>query len=115
MKDNTYVIKGIGLMVLSACLVTVGQFLWKISDGNLLYILAGLMVYGLGAVVMLLAFRCGELSVLHPVLSVSYIFSLIIGAVYLNEPVSLTKITGILVIFIGLVFLGLSSKVKKDD
>lgn len=114
MREHNDVIKGIGLMLLSACLVTTGQFLWKLSADNPAYLFLGLVIYGLGALAMITAFRFGELSVLHPILSVSYVLSLVIGVVFLKEPATWTKILGIAAIFCGLVFLGLSAKKQEN-
>lgn len=114
MREHNDAIKGIGLMVLSACLVTAGQLLWKLSADNPAYLFLGVVIYGLGALVMITAFRFGELSVLHPILSVSYVLSLVIGVAFLEEPATWTKILGIVAIFCGLVFLGLSTKKQKN-
>ena len=59
-----------------------------------------------GMLFMLLAYRHGSLSVLHPMLSVGYVFSLILAATVLKEAVSPLRILGVAVILVGVIFIG---------
>ncbi len=98
--------KGILLMLVSSLCACVGQLLWKLADGqDILLLLAGFGVYGIGALVMLLAYRYGKLSVLQPVLSMSYVLSIVLAAVVLREQVTLLKCAAILVIIGGVVLV----------
>lgn len=93
-------------MVLSACMVCFGQLFWKLSvDGNLLCLLAGFMLYGLGAIVMIVAYKFGSLSVLQPVLSVNYVLCLVIGHYFLNETITLANMVGVVAIIAGVVLI----------
>ena len=57
--------KGILLMLISSLCVCIGQLLWKLSaDRGIIVMLAGFLFYGAGALVMLVAYRFGKLSVL---------------------------------------------------
>lgn len=102
--------KGIALILLSAALACTGQLLWKLASGkdSLLLVAVGLGLYGFGALLMILALRYGELSVLHPMMSIGYVLSLFLGALVLNERISFGRIIGVVVIMIGLVFLSSS-------
>ncbi len=104
--------KGIALMLVSAALASTGQLLWKLSaaDNSLFLVLLGLVLYGAGAFLMIIALKYGELSVLHPMMSAGYVLSLILGAAVLGEPVTARKILGVAVIIAGLVFLSSSEK-----
>lgn len=99
--------KGICLILCSAVLACVGQLLWKISatDG-LLYLLMGFIFYGLGAIIMLLAYRYGELSVLQPMLSMNYVLSVILGALVLQEAITFNKAIGLCIITLGVILIG---------
>ena len=93
-------------MLGSAVCACVGQLLWKISaDRGLLFMLAGFFFYGIGALIMLLAYRFGRVSVLQPILSCSYILSCILGAAVLNETVSASKCAGIFLIMAGVTLI----------
>ena len=50
---------------------------------------------------MVISFRFGEMSVLHPMLSAGFIGSLFLGAVFLDEEVHFKKIIGVVRILRG--------------
>lgn len=114
MKRQLYA--GIGIMVGSAVLTATGQAFWKLAVHGLgswqLY--AGFMLYGLGAVCMTLAFRFGSLSALHPLLSLGYVFSILIGYLWLNELINWPLVMGDGMIVVGAVFLGLGERQAKE-
>lgn len=96
---------GIALMLLSALLACLGQMFWKLSATQEIWLLfLGFAFYGLGAIVMLIAYRHGSLSVLQPILSVNYIITLILAHFILQETITLARVAGIVVIMVG-VFL----------
>lgn len=98
--------KGILLMILSSVCVCVGQLFWKLSaEKGILMLLMGFGLYGIGALVMLIAYRYGKLSVLQPVLSLNYALGVILGAMVLNEAVSGVKWLGVLVIMAGVILI----------
>ncbi|MDR5588254.1 EamA family transporter [Clostridium aquiflavi] len=99
--------KGIALIILSSVFVCIGQLLWKISNTEgLMYILIGFLFYGIGAVFMIVAYRFGSLSVLQPMLSLNYIFTIILAKTVLNESLTLSKIISILIIIMGVILIG---------
>ena len=108
--------KGILLMLGSSMLVALGQMCWKLFQGmgfstpGVATLLLGFVLYSAGAVVMICAFRFGELSVLHPFLSASYVFAVIIGFFVLHETVSILKLCSIAVICLGLILLGVGGQ-----
>lgn len=97
---------GIILMLVSSLMACLGQLLWKIStQGELLYLFCGFLLYGLGAIVMMVAYRYGSLSVLQPILSVNYVLSLLIGYFILDENISYLNILGVIVIILGVILI----------
>ncbi len=98
--------RGVALMVVSALLACAGQFCWKLGAGQgWLLIALGLVLYGCGAVVMIVAYRHGEVSTLQPILALSYVLSLVLGVVWLHEPVTLGRVLGVLAVIIGVVVI----------
>ena len=98
--------KGILLMLISSVCACVGQLLWKLAaEQGFIFTIAGFAVYGIGALVMILAYRYGKLSVLQPVLSMSYVLSIFLAAIVLKEEITLLKVIGTLVIIAGVVFV----------
>ena len=98
--------KGILLMCISSVLVCVGQLMWKLAtDGNIVLLLIGFGLYGLGALVMIYAYRFGSLSVLQPVLSLNYVFTILLSHFVLKEMITLSKVIGVLIIIIGVLLI----------
>lgn len=98
--------KGILLMLISSICVCVGQLLWKLSaTQGIIILLTGFCFYGLGAVVMIIAYKFGKLSVLQPMLSLNYVLSLILAMVVLKEEITVLKCIGVLVIIAGVVMI----------
>ncbi len=117
--------KGIILMTISALSLSVGQLLWKLADlgsmadtlgsfsgivSLILKILPGFIIYAIGALIMTIALGYGELSVLQPVNSMSYVFALILSAIFLTEPITPLMVIGIIVIIAGVIMMGGSSE-----
>ena len=112
MSDRKSLYKGIALMLLSAAAACVGQLLWKLAarSDSLMLVILGLALYGGGALLMIIALKYGELSVLHPMMSMGYVLSLVLGALVLNEHITALRIVGVAVIIVGLVFLSSSEE-----
>lgn len=98
--------KGIMLMILSSVCVCIGQLCWKLSAQQGPFImLVGFFFYGIGAIIMLVAYRFGSLSVLQPMLSLNYVLSLVLAALFLNETVTIIRCIGVLIITAGVVLI----------
>ena len=108
MKNNKNFALGITLICIAATLSSISQLLWKIgTDGTwgIVWYLAGFVFSGLGMVLMMLAFRFGEVSVLQPLMSLGFALSIILGWVFLGESLSWPKILGTACIIIGAAIL----------
>lgn len=91
------------MLALSLC-VCVGQLLWKLSaDKGIWIMLLDFCFYGIGALIMLIAYRYGKLSVL--LLSLNYVLSIILGILVLQESVTLLKCISVLVLVAGMVLI----------
>lgn len=71
-------------------------------------LIAGLCLYGIGAVMMVLALQHGELSVLYPVISLSYVWVAILSVLIFHEHMNVFRLSGIAVIIVGVAILGRS-------
>jgi uncharacterized membrane protein len=102
---------GIFIIIFSSFLTALGQYFWKLShDTSLKFVFIGFICYGLGAILMIIAFRFGSFSVIHPMLSFGYIFAFILGSIYLKELIDLRKVTGLIFIILGVVALGIGDE-----
>ncbi len=97
---------GIVLMIISALCTAIGQLCWKVGLSNITILAIGFIMYGIGAVVMIIAFKFGKFSVLHPMLCFGYVFSTIFGCYILEETLSFTQFIGISIIIIGVIMIG---------
>ena len=91
--------KGILLMLVSSICVCVGQLLWKLSATQ------GLVFMLAGALIMIVAYKFGKLSVLQPMLSLNYVLSIVLAAFVLHEAVTLYKVIGVIVITCGVIMI----------
>ena len=66
----------------------------------------GLALYGIGAALMVLALRHGELSVLYPLISLSYVWVAFLSVLIFGEAMNPLKVGGICVIILGVGVLG---------
>ena len=98
--------KGILLMLVSSICVCIGQLLWKLSAYYGWGVMAaGFCFYGVGALVMFVAYKFGKLSVLQPMLSLNYVLSIVLAAVVLKEEITILKCIGVLIIIAGVVLI----------
>ena len=70
------------------------------------YLVGGYSLYGLSTVFLTLALRDGELSLLYPVISLTYVWVTILSVTVFHETMSAVKLTGIGLICTGVGLLG---------
>lgn len=98
---------GIMFMIISSLCACIGQLLWKLSSIQGIYVLLiGFVFYIIGALIMIVAYKFGSLSVLQPMLSLNYVLSIILAAAVLNESISVIRIIGVLIIISGVILIG---------
>lgn len=66
----------------------------------------GYALYGVYTVVLILALRHGELSVLYPVIALTFVWVTIASAVVFHEDMNAAKLAGIAIIMAGVAVLG---------
>ena len=69
-------------------------------------LIVGLALYGCGSALMILALRHGELSVLYPLISLSYVWVAILSVVIFHETMQPVKVAGIATVIAGVAILG---------
>ena len=72
------------------------------------FVLLGLALYGLGAVLWLFALRHLDLSLAYPFVAMSFVMVVMSGIFVFNEPVNLSRLGGIALILLGLVLMARS-------
>ena len=103
---------GIALMFFSSICACLGQLLWKLAseDINMYLLFCGFVLYGAGALMMIIAYRFGSLSVLQPVLALNYVLSIFLGALVLHEQITFFKCLGIIFIMAGVFCIATGEK-----
>jgi len=76
-------------------------------------LVVGFFLYGVGAVLMLLAFKRGELSILYPIMASSYIWVSISSPIFFpSDSMNPLKWVGIMIILLSVSMLGYASSKK---
>lgn len=75
---------------------------WRLALGIALYLLSFVFYY--------LGLREGELSVLYPMVSLGYIWTLVWSKLFFKEPISRRKVTGLALIIAGIIVLNLGAR-----
>ncbi len=104
-------ISNILLLVVSTVLGGIGQFLFKysfIDRSIVLTIAAGLGAYAISTAIYFYVLSRVHLSWAYGLGGIAYILAVILAAMVLSEHVSLLRWAGVLVIAIGVVFVGVS-------
>lgn len=108
------------LVLFTTLLTSSAQIFYKIGSRELslalpslitnYYLIGGLLLYGVGAILMILSFRGGEVSVLYPIIATSYIWVSFLSIYFLEETMNYFKWAGIITIILGIAFIGFGSK-----
>lgn len=114
MKKNLKL--GIILMVICTMFTALGQLFFKFGSKtfqwNLLDLISnynlilGLGFYGLGAMLLIVALKYGDLSVIYPFVSLTFVWVILLSFFVFNEVINSFKINAVVLIILGIVFIG---------
>lgn len=101
------------MLVASTILGALGQLLFKIglNDSGLdliFFILFGIISYGISTIIYLYVLGRAHLSWTYGLGGLSYIFASLFALIFINEPITLLRWVGILVIALGTTLIGIS-------
>lgn len=113
----------LAIFIVLACtlLVAMAQYLIKLGANRLSHaglvataigiftiptLFAGYCLYGIFTVLFVYALRHGELSILYPLIALSYVWVTITGVVAFHEVMNPLRVTGLVVIVAGVAVLG---------
>ena len=69
-------------------------------------LMAGYSLYGISTVLLVIALRHGELSLLYPVIALTYVWVAILSVVVFHEYLNPMRLAGVGVIVLGVAVLG---------
>ena len=110
--------KAILLVILCTFLTSTGQILWKYGASNVGTVssilnnwplLLGYLVYGLGAGLLVGSLKYGDLSMIYPFLSLSFVWVNIASIFLFGEFVSIINWLGVSAILVGVSLIGYGS------
>jgi drug/metabolite transporter (DMT)-like permease len=70
----------------------------------------GYAMYGMSAVLLVMALRLGELSLLYPVFTLTYVWVMLLSHFIFQESLNPMKLAGVAVIMCGVAILGKASR-----
>lgn len=74
------------------------------------WLLGGYCLYGMSTVLLVLALKKGQLSLLYPVISLTYVWVTILSVMVFREVMNPFKLAGIVLIVAGVGVLGLDGR-----
>lgn len=108
------------LVLFITALTSSAQLLYKMGADRLSFdllmllsnwpLLLGMFIYGIGAVLLIIALKHGEVTILYPVIATSYIWVTLFSWILFGESISYLKLIGIISIVVGIVFISFGSK-----
>jgi multidrug transporter EmrE-like cation transporter len=70
---------------------------------------AGYALYGLSTVLLTVALKYGQLSLLYPVIALTYVWVTVVSVVWFNESMNPFKLAGLSTVVLGVAILGRAS------
>lgn len=111
---------GILIMLVCTLFTATGQLFLKYGSAdfqlNLLELLTnynlilGLVLYAAGAVLLVVALKFGDLSVIYPIVSLTFVWVMFISMWFLGEEMNNFKIGAVIFIIFGVVLIARGSK-----
>ncbi|MDA1313477.1 MAG: hypothetical protein O2968_09100 [Acidobacteria bacterium] len=111
----------IALVVFSTLIAAAAQILLRfgadnLGDGGLTGILTnvsligGYTCLGVNTMLVVIALRGGQLSVLYPIMALGYVWVTILAPLYFHEIINPSKMVGLVLIIAGVSFIGAGSR-----
>ncbi|MFH1317275.1 MAG: EamA family transporter [Candidatus Woesearchaeota archaeon] len=114
----------IGVMLLCNVFISISQLLWKAGSENLSLkitdlitntpLMIGIVLFGIAGILMILALKGGDASVIYPLISINYVIVAFMSKYFFNEPLTMYKMIGISIIIIGVIFITSQRNVSLD-
>ena len=109
----------IGLVVIASVFGSAGTLFLKLGANNIKKsirsvvlnkdLIFGVLLYGLSAIFFLAGLKYGELSIIYPMSSLSYVFGALFSVQFLKEKMNSWKYAGMALILLGAFFIGLGA------
>jgi undecaprenyl phosphate-alpha-L-ara4N flippase subunit ArnE len=111
------------LMVLCTVFTSIAQIFYKIGADKLRFdiisiltnwqLIFGMILYILGAILVIIALRGGEVTVLYPIITSSYIWVSLGSVYFFGEKMNSFKWIGVFLIILGIIIITFGQKDKE--
>jgi drug/metabolite transporter (DMT)-like permease len=108
------------LIILCTIFTSLGQLFLKFGANRLVLSIPGILAdwqlllgcffYAIGAIIMILALRKGDLSLIYPFVSLSFIWVALLSLIFLGESIMILQWLGIAIIISGVSLVGWGAK-----
>jgi len=109
----------IGLVIIATLIGSFGPIMLKKASAKKLskissliknyHLFGGISVYAIGTILFIPALKGGDLSILYPFVALTYIWVSLLSVKFLGEKMNAMKWGGIVLIIIGVSFIGIGS------
>lgn len=110
------------LMIICTIFTSSAQILYKVGTNRLSFdflsvitnwqIISGMALYGFGAILVIIALR-GEVTVLYPIITSSYIWVSLASSYFFNETIGILRWIGIFLIIMGILMITFGERDKE--
>jgi drug/metabolite transporter (DMT)-like permease len=100
------VVGSVGAVFLKFGALRLTNNIWSFVNSRLLL---GVGLYLASSVIYAIGIRGGELSVLYPLVSLGYIFTLAWSKIFFDEPITRYKVIGLFLILVGVSLVGVGA------
>jgi multidrug transporter EmrE-like cation transporter len=76
-------------------------------------VMAGYCLYGISTILLVLALKDGELSILYPVIALTYVWVMVLSVWFFREALNVFKVAGVSSIVLGVCVLGRAGQKKR--
>ncbi len=102
---------GLTIAIISTVIGAFGSFFLKKGSSSLSwknihknhYLFLGIFLTASGVFTFIPSLKFGDLSILYPVTALTYVWSVILAKVYLNENITRLRVIGLLLVLCGIV------------
>ncbi len=85
-----------------------GGFEMALAIATNAYVIGGLLLYALGAVLWLFVLARLDVSFAYPFVGIGFLLTMLFGVLLLGEPLNLNRILGTILVAVGIVFVSRS-------
>ena len=100
------VVGSFGAVFLKMGALRLNKSVWSFVNTRLIL---GVGLYLASSVIYAMGVRGGELSVLYPIVSLGYLFTLVWSKLFFNEPITRYKVAGLSLILVGVFLVGVGA------